>query len=689
MKQSRILDTARSISLILPIFFSIILIFPDWLYVSQADAIEMRSACQNWLALNVAEKGNWAGSNAPIISEVKEIFAENMILAHYYEISPNGFVIVPVLKELPPIMVSSDNCRIDFTESGGILYLIKDVLYDRVNRFKEAFGNLDYSPDYSQLKSEYSFARVWDDYLLDKKSFLERYNSEGISRATVGPLLTTAWHQGFPYNNLCPMGDGGRCVVGCVATAAAQILRFWKWPQAGTGSYSYFWDGDNSCNDEGTPGEALSADFSDEYIWDDDPANLAEICYETGVAFRMDYGRCGSGSYTDLAISAFPTYFKYKSNINRQDRIAYNIDEWFDVIKEEINAGRPMQYRINLHSIVCDGYSENGGLKQYHFNYGWGGSSNAWFTLDNLYCPWDGCSYAIEYLIRNIEPKVIIASADAPFGTIPHEVNFTGDSELDVDSWNWDFGDGFYSSEQSPVHTYNLPGCYDINIEISSGGTLFRSLENDMVIVTADTMVAADVRGDFGSSVAVPIYIRNIIPLNKVVVPIRYSGDLLVRFDSVSTAGCRAEGFIELVNDIGSGFLALELIRNSVDLSPGTGIVANVYFTILSGSASSKTDLFLDDIGSYERMFYGDFADYRPEAVPGSIQLPFICGDADNSRETNILDIICVINYVYKSGPLPESLDAANVNNDSFINILDIIYLINFIYKDGPDPYCD
>ena len=54
----------------------------------------------------------------------------------------------------------------------------------------------------------------------------------------------------------------------------------------------------------------------------------------------------------------------------------------------------------------------------------------------------------------------------------------------------------------------------------------------------------------------------------------------------------------------------------------------------------------------------------------------------------NILDIVYLINNIYKSGPDAEPLESADVNHDISINILDIIYLINNMYKSGPDPEC-
>jgi hypothetical protein len=67
---------------------------------------------------------------------------------------------------------------------------------------------------------------------------------------------------------------------------------------------------------------------------------------------------------------------------------------------------------------------------------------------------------------------------------------------------------------------------------------------------------------------------------------------------------------------------------------------------------------------------------------------PFICGDANGDDNVNILDIVYLINGLYKGGPPPVPEESADVNSDGIVNILDIVYLVNAIYKDGPDVFC-
>ncbi len=387
-----------------------------------ATTVESEQVCQNWLTSVVRQKGAWGGDMNPRISARGEIRSDDgTLLARYYNIEPKGFVVVPVLKAMTPIKAYSDEHILDDRQSGGFLQLLKEILTERMELYRQRYGNLE-SPQVDGIEPVFgkSQRQLWKKYAVSPKIFQGNI-SQGVTETLeeAGPLLTSNWHQGVPYKNYCPEGDGGQCVVGCVATAAAQIMKFWEWPPSGYGSHSYLWQGDNSCGGSTAP-QVLVADFSDPYDWasmpdeceggcpPEDTAALAELCYEVGVAFDMMYGVCGSGSYVSLATTVFPGYFKYSRDIQRVDRIDYPLEGWYQVIKEEIDAGRPIQYRINSHSIVCDGYRNLDSQYEYHMNYGWGGSFTTWFVLDSLYCSWipgDVCPASEEMMITHIQPQ--------------------------------------------------------------------------------------------------------------------------------------------------------------------------------------------------------------------------------------------------------------------------------------------
>lgn len=66
--------------------------------------------------------------------------------------------------------------------------------------------------------------------------------------------------------------------------------------------------------------------------------------------------------------------------------------------------------------------------------------------------------------------------------------------------------------------------------------------------------------------------------------------------------------------------------------------------------------------------------------------IDFMRGDANGDEELNMLDIMHIINYLYKAGPDPIPMDAADANYDTTINLMDASYLMDYFYRGGPPP---
>jgi hypothetical protein len=195
-----------------------------------------------------------------------------------------------------------------------------------------------------------------------------------------GPLLETTWDQRPNENMFCPGGS----VTGCVATAMAQVMYYWKHPVQGRGTHSYIE------NDYGT----LQADFGSAiYQWGVMPwhptspnSDISLLMLHCGISVDMNYSPQGSGSLTTKVADALKKYFKYDPNtVKFVERQGYSDADWIDLLKLELNASRPMQYKGTGsgggHSFVCDGYDNN---NLFHFNWGWGGSSDGFFAINAL-----------------------------------------------------------------------------------------------------------------------------------------------------------------------------------------------------------------------------------------------------------------------------------------------------------------
>jgi hypothetical protein len=406
-----------------------LLLQPDAGRAERASRAEMELVAWNWLSCMVQERGSWAGAPNPAILKVDEIVVGDTLLARCFSIAPRGYVLVSSLKELSPVQACSEDYPLEIGARVGVPQLLREILTRNVRLYASTYGDLDASqPGAGDVLFSRDNHRYWDIFTAGAPRFDAEIRGDGALRLTeVGPLLTTAWHQNAPYYNNCPLGDGGRCVVGCVATAAAQIMRFHQWPPSGTGSHSYHWDGDQSCGDTSL-GQDLTATFSDTYDWAHMPNScdggctlaqgnaLAELSYEVGVAFDMDYGVCGSGAYTNDAVTVLPQYFGYEASPVVANRSTYTADGWFALIQSDINADRPMLYAFRYdpttgHAVVCDGWRTIGDMKYYHINYGWGGDHTDWFTIDNIY---HTVNPMYESIVRNIKPDHSAAAPEGP-----------------------------------------------------------------------------------------------------------------------------------------------------------------------------------------------------------------------------------------------------------------------------------
>ena len=134
------------------------------------------------------------------------------------------------------------------------------------------------------------------------------------------PLLPVLWNQDFPYNAYCPLdaaGPGGHVYAGCVATAMSMIMTYYRYPEHGTGSYSYNY----------SPYGNISANFGQTYYDWDAMLNsitsgsgravnaIAELQYQCGVSVRMMYGADGSGAYSEDVPYALRTYFGDRKSV--------------------------------------------------------------------------------------------------------------------------------------------------------------------------------------------------------------------------------------------------------------------------------------------------------------------------------------------------------------------------------------
>lgn len=220
---------------------------------------------------------------------------------------------------------------------------------------------------------------------------LNRKKSEG-QYSDIEPLIKTQWNQNEPYNLLCPLIDGKRTPTGCVATAMAQLMYYYQWPIAGIGRKSYDM-GENNIkhrieSDLYTHSYKwdLMAPKTDNFTTEEMKEAVAQLMYDAGVAIETIYSPEASSAYTTKIPNVMQKYFSYtKSSYIAKESM--DEAEWIQNIYSELDAGYPVLYSgmdetINSgHQFICDGYQYKDDNDYFHFNWGWGGVSDGYYTL--------------------------------------------------------------------------------------------------------------------------------------------------------------------------------------------------------------------------------------------------------------------------------------------------------------------
>ena len=311
--------------------------------------------------------------------------------------------------------------------------------YSNENPFVIKGGNTNVNYWLNQINEEIQYAidndiEATEDIKKEWNMLVKGVKPEAKNRSAVDALLTTKWNQNEPFNGMCPGGS----MTGCGATAMAMVMKYWNWPAQGVGTNSYYE------NDYGNISVNFSAttydweNMTDEYDYASTQVEkdaVATLMYHCGVSINMDYGIEASAAYPDDVKFALVDHFNYKSSINDHVKDDYTESEWTWLLKDELDASRPVLYNGwdiygGGHSFVCDGYDEN---DYFHFNWGWSGYCDGYFVIGGLSPGIGGVGSGsgqyneMNYIIIGIEPNdnESSGSCEAPTNVEATAVNST------------------------------------------------------------------------------------------------------------------------------------------------------------------------------------------------------------------------------------------------------------------------
>jgi hypothetical protein len=211
-------------------------------------------------------------------------------------------------------------------------------------------------------------------------------------KSSVSPLLgDIKWDQDDPYNRSCPSDGGIICPTGCVATAMAQVMKYYNYPEKGTGSVNYS-TYSNKIN--------VQCDFSQQtFDWNNmlpkyttgnfttTQANaVAKLMFACGASIHMNYTQDESGAVTQYVAYALRENFSYAKSATFVQRSWFTNSQWLSLVKNELSNGRPVVYGGDSsneggHEFVFDGYDTNDYM---HVNWGWSGYYDGYFKITSL-----------------------------------------------------------------------------------------------------------------------------------------------------------------------------------------------------------------------------------------------------------------------------------------------------------------
>jgi len=252
-------------------------------------------------------------------------------------------------------------------------------------------------------------------------------------------MLSTSWNQRDPYNKYCPVDPATqkRSVAGCTNIAEAQVIYYWI--ESGQmdltltleSSDAYTRDGITIDENSSTATQygylsfaetnKLLANFT---VGDND--SIAALCFAAGVVQGASYS---SDSTATPYLTSFLTRAGFGSGIKEywcdkngsqyfKENYGGLTDSGYNLLVKELLAGRPVlatlyygsgkSAGVEEHAVVIDGF--NSSTNEFHVNFGWGGGSNKWYSLEELNDNYGICTI-FTGVAPNMSPVLSIQSA--------------------------------------------------------------------------------------------------------------------------------------------------------------------------------------------------------------------------------------------------------------------------------------
>ena len=309
------------------------------------------------------------------IREMTPVSYNGHIVYYTIKLNPKGWIIVTADDAVTPVIAYSFEDNLDGSS-------LPPQFVSWMEKYKKQVDDVISR----KLPASAEITTKWTKYTnFDLSQAPDQQMTQGV-----GPLILHTWDQGYPYNIDCPIdpaGPGNHPYAGCVATAMCQVMYYYRFPVTGNGQHCY------------TPGgyPVQCANYgATTYNWDgmlnsltgarlDNDSAVALLLWHAGIAVNMMYSPGGSGAYSEDARNALVNYFRYSNSASYIQRSDYSEASWDSILRADLDKKMPIYYDgynpSEGHAFNCDGYQ---GTDHFHFNWGWSGTANGYYYLNNL-----------------------------------------------------------------------------------------------------------------------------------------------------------------------------------------------------------------------------------------------------------------------------------------------------------------
>ena len=385
--------------------------------------------------------GSWALSNASLgvphgrtVSGATPYDVDGTVGFYAVALEGGGTLFLAADDEIGPVLAFTAESAPDLSAESPLRALLeKDIRVRRgvaVAVEKEMAARPGAAAASAKPKSAAKAKAMWSmltaspaaDPRLDKASPMDAavrsaapVETDAISDMRVEPLVKSKWDQDdvggkgkYCFNYFTP----NHLYCGCVATAAAQIMRFWNYPTAALPAF------ENDCTVLGITETLQSIGYPDNrhYDWDNmtlvptagtgdaERQAIGRLTADIGIALGADYESDGTGAMSIDVSGVFRDQYAYGSGVEFWD------ENWITALRTGsglhtretrnkviyacLDAGLPVQLAIadgngfNGHAVVCDGYGfvkmGEEDIEFAHINMGWSGAGDMWYNLPEI-----------------------------------------------------------------------------------------------------------------------------------------------------------------------------------------------------------------------------------------------------------------------------------------------------------------